>query len=97
MYGGSLKSLLLRTYVRRQCEWPDWLIFRLLGDFLWAVFLTAEAAHIFGILFSNGKSSALIFYPGTDVMTTIFCDFCQFSAEKIGVFLKNQCYDQIFA
>jgi hypothetical protein len=26
----------------------------------------------------------------------IFCDFWQFSAEKIGVFLKNQCYDQIF-
>jgi hypothetical protein len=25
--------------------------------------------------------------PGTDVMITIFC-------EKIGVFLKNQCYDQ---
>jgi hypothetical protein len=34
---------------------------------------------------------------GADVMITIFCDFGQFSAKKIGVFLKNQCYDQIFA
>jgi hypothetical protein len=34
--------------------------------------------------------------PGVDVMITIFCDFCQFSAKKIG-FFKNQCYDQIFA
>jgi hypothetical protein len=34
---------------------------------------------------------------GVDVMNTIFCDFSQFSAEKIGVFLKNQCYDQNFA
>jgi hypothetical protein len=33
---------------------------------------------------------------GVDVMITIFGDFRQFSAEKIGVFLKNQCYDQIF-
>jgi hypothetical protein len=33
---------------------------------------------------------------GVDVMNTIFCDFRQFSA-KIGVFLKNQCYDQNFA
>jgi hypothetical protein len=29
-------------------------------------------------------------------MITIFCDFCQFAA-KIGVFLKNQCYDKILA
>jgi hypothetical protein len=33
---------------------------------------------------------------GVDVMITIFSDFRQFSA-KIGVFLKNQCYDQNFA
>jgi hypothetical protein len=26
---------------------------------------------------------------GVDVMVTIFCDFGQFSAKKIGVFLKN--------
>jgi hypothetical protein len=32
---------------------------------------------------------------GLDVMITIFCEFWQFSA-KIGVFLKKQCYDQIF-
>jgi hypothetical protein len=35
-------------------------------------------------------------FPGVDVMITIFCDFWQFSAKKIGVFLKNQCYDQNF-
>jgi hypothetical protein len=34
---------------------------------------------------------------GIAVMITIFCDFRQFSAKKIGVFLKNQCYDQNFA
>jgi hypothetical protein len=34
---------------------------------------------------------------GVDVMITIFCDFRQSSAKKIGVFLKNQSYDQIFA
>jgi hypothetical protein len=27
--------------------------------------------------------------PGVDVMITIFCDFCQFSAKKIGVFIKK--------
>jgi hypothetical protein len=32
---------------------------------------------------------------GVDVMITIFCDFCQFSAKKWR-FLKNQYYDQIF-
>jgi hypothetical protein len=34
--------------------------------------------------------------PGVDVMITIFCDFRQFSAKQIGVFLKIQCYDQNF-
>jgi hypothetical protein len=34
--------------------------------------------------------------PRVDVMITIFCDFCQFSAEKNGVFDKNQCYDHFF-
>jgi hypothetical protein len=27
--------------------------------------------------------------PGVDVMIKIFCDFCQFSGKKIGVFLKK--------
>jgi hypothetical protein len=31
-----------------------------------------------------------------DAMITIFCDFCQYSAEKLYFFLKNQCYDKIF-
>jgi hypothetical protein len=34
--------------------------------------------------------------PGVDVMIIIFCDFRQFSAKKIGGFLKNQCSDQNF-
>jgi hypothetical protein len=34
---------------------------------------------------------------GADVMITIFCDFCQFSAMKTGVFLENQCNDLNFA
>jgi hypothetical protein len=29
-------------------------------------------------------------------MVKIFGDFCQFSAEKVEFFLKNQYYDQIF-
>jgi hypothetical protein len=29
-------------------------------------------------------------------MSTNFCDFCQFSAKKFGVFPKIQCYDQNF-
>jgi hypothetical protein len=33
---------------------------------------------------------------GADVMITIFCNFCQFSARKIGVFLKCQ-YGKVFA
>jgi hypothetical protein len=35
--------------------------------------------------------------PGVDVMIKIFCNFGNFSAQKIGVFLENQCYDQNFA
>jgi hypothetical protein len=44
----------------------------------------------FGQFFTNSSG-----HPGVDVMITIFGDFCLFSAKKIGVFLKNQCYDQI--
>jgi hypothetical protein len=35
--------------------------------------------------------------PGVDVVITICCDFCQFSAKKTCRVLKNQCYDQFFA
>jgi hypothetical protein len=35
-------------------------------------------------------------WSGVDVMITIFGDFDNFR-QKIGVLLKNQCYDQIFA
>jgi hypothetical protein len=33
---------------------------------------------------------------GVDDMETIISHFRQISAEKIGVFLKNQCSDQFF-
>jgi hypothetical protein len=36
--------------------------------------------------------------PGADVKITIFGDFFpDFGRQKIGVFLKNQCYDPNFA
>jgi hypothetical protein len=35
-------------------------------------------------------------HPGVDVMITSFCDFSKFFCEKIGVFLKYQCYVLIF-
>jgi hypothetical protein len=35
--------------------------------------------------------------PGVDVTITIFCDFRQFLAKKIGVSLKNQWFDQNFS
>jgi hypothetical protein len=34
---------------------------------------------------------------GVDIMITLFCDFLTIFCEKIGVFLKDQCYDQNFA
>jgi hypothetical protein len=43
------------------------------------------------IIWNISKIITLI--PGVDVMITIFCYFCQFSAKQIGVFLKHQCYD----
>jgi hypothetical protein len=43
-------------------------------------------------LFRHARNSP----PWVDVIITIFCDFLQFST-KNGVFLKNQCYDQILA
>jgi hypothetical protein len=51
---------------------------------------------------NKGRSqiTVSIFIPkeaGVDVMITIYCDFCQFSAKKIGVFLKSQCHDEIFS
>jgi hypothetical protein len=43
--------------------------------------------NILGGVFVNGVVGS-----GVDVMITIFCDFCQFSA-KNWRFLKNQCYE----
>jgi hypothetical protein len=36
-------------------------------------------------------------YCWGNVVIIIFCDFGQFSAKEIGVFLKIHCYDPIFA
>jgi hypothetical protein len=61
----------------------------------WDVLLFADLAQTDQILAL--KSLVLVnllwkhfLQPGIDVMITIFCDFRQFSAKKIGVFLKNQ-------
>jgi hypothetical protein len=35
--------------------------------------------------------------PRANVMITIFCDLCPIFGGKMGVFLQNQCCDQIFA
>jgi hypothetical protein len=43
------------------------------------------------------KPEKAICAPGTDVMITIFCNFLTIFGKKIGVFLKNQCYHQIFS
>jgi hypothetical protein len=44
----------------------------------------------------TGQADASVFSePGNNVMITIFGDFCQFSAKKLGVFPQNQCYNQI--
>jgi hypothetical protein len=47
--------------------------------------------------FHGGSNGGLPFFAGVDVMIAIFCVSCHFSVKKIGGFLKNQCYDQIFA
>jgi hypothetical protein len=49
-----------------------------------------------GYVYQHLATVLLIYLPGVDVMITIFCDFSQFSAEKICVFLKYQCYDHFF-
>jgi hypothetical protein len=36
-----------------------------------------------------GDVFAKTFSPGVDVMVTIFCDYCQFSAEKWAFFSKT--------
>jgi hypothetical protein len=47
--------------------------------------------------FSENISKIITSVLEVDVMITIFCNFCQFSVKKIGVFLTNQLYDPIFA
>jgi hypothetical protein len=46
--------------------------------------------------FAKDKVFCLLI-PGTDVMITIFCDIWQFLAKNLAFFLKNQCYDHLFA
>jgi hypothetical protein len=45
--------------------------------------------NILGYFFTNSS--------WVDVVITIFGDFLPIFGEKIGVFLKNQCYGPIFA
>jgi hypothetical protein len=47
--------------------------------------------------FLRGQIEVIRVRLGVDVMITIFCDDLSLFCEKIGVFLKNQCYDQLFA
>jgi hypothetical protein len=51
----------------------------------------------FGAIFHGHRAIFLHKTSGVDVMIIMICDFHQFSAKKIGVFLKNQCYDPNFA
>jgi hypothetical protein len=57
--------------------------------------LFIQFANALGSMHVSSDEQAQLFIflnilkTGTDVMITIFC-------KKIGVFLKNQCYDQIF-
>jgi hypothetical protein len=43
------------------------------------------------------QKTRVLIPPGVDVMITIFSGFLTIFGEKIGVFLKNQSYDQNFA
>jgi hypothetical protein len=45
----------------------------------------------------NRKISPKTGRSGVDVIITVFCDFCQFSARNWLFFSKKQCYDPIFA
>jgi hypothetical protein len=71
-----------------------------LGSFL----KNTEVAQVFGLLFPAVKKYVLIFpynglgytmsdffsnLSGVDVMITIFCDFCQFSAKQLAFFSKT--------
>jgi hypothetical protein len=61
-----------------------------LASFLNCIHFDKKMVGLYFVCFYRNSS-------GVDVMITIFCDFCQFSDEKIGVFLKNQCYDPFLA
>jgi hypothetical protein len=63
-------------------------IFWLLYSTVMLTFIKNKLGYILGDFFPNSS--------GVDVMITIFCDFRPFSTKKIGVFLKNQWYDQFF-
>jgi hypothetical protein len=72
--------------------------------YLGKLFLISEVAQFFGLFFPRIQSCALILTkdglgyilgdfitnsPGADVMIRIFCDLCQFSAEKLAFFSKS--------
>jgi hypothetical protein len=47
---------------------------------IWATFVIVKTLHKVGRTFAQS---------GVDVMITNFCDFCKFSAKKIGVFSQK--------
>jgi hypothetical protein len=64
----------------------------------------AFSAELSGQFQSNIRSlerqhfeTSLFPKSGVDVVITVFCNFKQLSAKKIGVFLKKQCHDPSFA
>jgi hypothetical protein len=48
------------------------------------MFLFLVLGYVLGDFFTNSFG-----HPGVEVMTTLFCDFCQFSAKKLAFFLKT--------
>jgi hypothetical protein len=52
----------------------------------------ARFTPIHGLFQNHGQC-----LQGADVMITIICDFLPNFGENFSVFLKNQCYDHIFA
>jgi hypothetical protein len=58
----------------------------------------ARSANFFLLLChpSNVYKINPTFYPGVDIMTTIFCDFSQFSDKKLAFFSKTNVMIKLF-
>jgi hypothetical protein len=57
---------------------------------------SSSGAFTYNSELADFKNLFLDARPGVDVMITIFLRFFPILGEKIGVFLKNQCYDHNF-